>query len=348
MNKKIKVRSGFHFERDVIDVILNLIKDNQVYLTKEENLPQLAKLGYMYNTLWYAGRVCWGYDGLIQKGEYDEENDVDYSSCEDNPKYKIEMCKPKNEKIDNLIYDAWGMHVSNELTTPTFKKFCQIIIDGEEQDDFQLLMLKPNKTLDEWCKVLMDKRYAYQYESKRDVVGQLLFTIGTEYSYNSETGFIFHEASGADQDITVYDDWKNAKFRDDINKVVLELLKMPEVKNTVDVTHNYEYKIKKENKAKIDKEDAKFAKLCNMTLKELRSSRRSMMKTTIAERGYQQYYPVCEYSSITKFDSKTHPSYVKAGIEACKDIVAHSKEERKENVKFAQEFLQKFNTKTEV
>ena len=36
------------YEERIIDTILNTIKDNQVYLTQKENLPQLAKLGYMW------------------------------------------------------------------------------------------------------------------------------------------------------------------------------------------------------------------------------------------------------------------------------------------------------------
>jgi hypothetical protein len=50
----------FRYEKNVIDPILKIIKDNQEYLTQPENLPQLAKLGFLYNTLWYAGRICWG------------------------------------------------------------------------------------------------------------------------------------------------------------------------------------------------------------------------------------------------------------------------------------------------
>jgi len=48
------INKHFKYEEKVIDVILTLIKDNQEYLTQPENLPQLAKLGYMYNTLWYS------------------------------------------------------------------------------------------------------------------------------------------------------------------------------------------------------------------------------------------------------------------------------------------------------
>lgn len=360
MNKKIITRKDFHFERDVIDVILNLIKDNQLYLTKPENLPQLAKLGYIYNTLYYAGRLCWGYNGLIQKSNYDEENGIDYSSCEDNPKYKIEMCKPENNQIEDLIYDAWGMHVSNECTTPTFKKFCQIIIEGEEISELEKLFNKSNKTFDEWCQILMDKKYPYNslFLTKRNVVNYLLFSIGTGYGYDKKTGCVFTKASGANQDITIYGDWKNADFRKDINKIILKLLKMPEVKNTIDITHMYEYKIKKEQRAKIDAEDKKNASKLGLTLKQWKSKNRYEILSKVLEElekenninseqttdedniePYHPYYPLCEYSIITQFDQNTHPSYIQAGIGACEEIVTHPKEERKENVEFANKFL---------
>jgi hypothetical protein len=61
------------YEERIIDTILNVIKDNQTYLTQKKNLPQLAKLGYMYNTLWYGGR-CASYDGVIDKKVYAEDD----------------------------------------------------------------------------------------------------------------------------------------------------------------------------------------------------------------------------------------------------------------------------------
>ena len=84
----------FKFEENIIDPILILIRDNQEYLTMPENLPQLAKLGYMYNTLWYDGRLCWGSDGIlldpilkkeIEESDYDdddENNPYQWISCE--------------------------------------------------------------------------------------------------------------------------------------------------------------------------------------------------------------------------------------------------------------------------
>ena len=81
----------FDFEKQVIDPILIIIRENQEYLTYPENLPQLAKLGFMYGNLWYIGRVCYGQKGIIFKSEM---------ICEDNPKYKLEMVEPIDDDID--------------------------------------------------------------------------------------------------------------------------------------------------------------------------------------------------------------------------------------------------------
>lgn len=42
------------YEQRIIDVILNTIKDNQVYLTQRENLPQLA-IAFPIGTLTLLG-----------------------------------------------------------------------------------------------------------------------------------------------------------------------------------------------------------------------------------------------------------------------------------------------------
>jgi len=44
------------FESKVINPILKVIEKNQDYLCKPENLPQLAKLGFMFNNQIQFGR----------------------------------------------------------------------------------------------------------------------------------------------------------------------------------------------------------------------------------------------------------------------------------------------------
>ena len=167
----------FKFEEKVINPILEYIRDNQLTLTQPENLPQLAKLGYMYNTLWYSGRICWGYDGILLDAEvkkaiedYDGDDDDENSpyqfiSCENNPKYKIEMCNPHNTHIEDLIYDAWSMHVAYESLDMhvDFNTFKNLILNGKELSDYAKKRLKVNKTFDDWVEILMHPEYKYKY-----------------------------------------------------------------------------------------------------------------------------------------------------------------------------------------
>ena len=262
----------FEYEKLVIDPILNLIKDNQKYLTKRANLPQLAKLGYMYDTLWYAGRICWGSSGILrgdakktlsaeEREDYGMEKDEEsnYWDCENNPKDKIEMCDPINEKIENLIYDAWGMHGHNEKVAVYFTDFYKLIKEGRQLNDYDIKRLKLNKTFDEWVDVLTDERYEYQYENRKAVACQLLCTLGSGYSLNKE-GFVIENASGADQDKSLYGDWENAIFREDIQKVIDSILAMPEVVATIDETAKRKQIRCDEEKAKEDEQNESFYK----------------------------------------------------------------------------------------
>ena len=336
-----------NFEKRIIDTILNCIKDNQVYLTQKENLPQLAKLGYMYNTLWYGGR-CASYDGVIEKKVYTEDDGETWENeqCDDNPKYKIEMCEPENEKIEDYIYDAWGMHVENGYG-PGWEEFIKIMTIGRPLTDLEVKTLKPNKTFDEWVEIFTDStyRYASHYSDRRAVANYLLCVIGTGYGFRN--GCIIEEASGADQDSTDYGDWMNAEFREDIKEIVEGILTDPEVEKVlkhIDVK-SAEFKAKE-----LQKEIDSFG----MSYKDfLKSDRyKNMFKK---EKENFEYYPISEYSIITKLNKKSDPSYIKAGIEICEDIVAnppkykkdynqYQKDECDKQVAFAKKFLNKFKT----
>lgn len=321
------------FEKRIIDPILKTIKKHQTYLTKPENLPQLAKLGFIYNTLWYAGRSA-SYRGVIEKNQ-----------CDDNPKYKIEMCDPKDDIIEDYIYDAWGMHVSNEFG-PNWDEFSTTVLHGKELSIVEKKMLKPNKTFDEWVEILTDPNYRYHsiYKNKREVANHLLCTIGNGYGYKN--GFVIYEASGADQDSTDYGDWQNAKFREDIQLVVDKIMADPDVEKVIRVTEEAKKDYEKE---KIERE----IKLHGMTVDELLNKSNELLKKLGIKKDadkkevkYHPYYPICNYSIITMLDENSDPSYIKAAIEICEDILAHRDEEnksRKGNVIFAERFLKKVN-----
>lgn len=331
------------FEERIIDPILNTIKENQVYLTQPENLPQLAKLGFMYNTLWYGGRHA-SYNGIIEKNiVIDEDETYECDQCNDNPKYKIEMCEPQDETIDNYIYDAWGMHVGNDFG-PSWDEFKTIVLEGMPLSDNEIKMLKPNKTFDEWVEVLTDENYEYSelYRNKKEVANHLLCVIGNGYGYKN--GFVIYEASGADQDSTDYGDWKNAKFREDIQLVVNEIMNDPEVEK---VLKFMDEEADKHRAEKLAREIKAFGMPYDEYIKsdKYEEVNEAFNKSRgIEPNSYHPYYPICNYSIITKFDENTHPSYIKAGIEICEEILAHEEEESKrpENVVFAKKFLKKF------
>lgn len=57
------------------------------------------------------------------------------------------------------------------------------------------------------------------------------------------------------------------------------------------------------------------------------------------------YYPISEYSIITKFNKNTHPSYIEAGKEICKEILENQElylQNEPQNVIFAEKYLTQF------
>lgn len=353
------------FERLIIRPILKVIEKNQDYLCLPENLPQLAKLGFMYNNLWYAGRVCYGFSGIVKKG----------TTCENNPKYELgDTIKYNSEENENLIYDAWGMHVSNDGEDNTYDMFKKIVLEGRELSEFEIESRKPNKTFDEWVKILTDKRYKYPYSDRRSVADHLLCHIGTGYGYNPKTGMVIREASGADQDEDLYGEWENAVFEPSILKVVNKVLDVPECKIALDAHFNYmkeiEEKRKKEKREErgllfgsllpainekrveageepVSLDDDEFYNFIDDHLTTL------LGKKISDETKPYEYYPISDYSILWKLDENSHPSYIQAGLEICEHIVANPPEIRKnfneyqtnqrnEGIEFCKNFINKY------
>lgn len=338
-----------YFEKRIIDPILNTIKENQEYLTQKENLPQLAKLGYMYNTLWYAARGA-SYDGLIEREEVvEDDGEVWYvDQCDENPKYKIEMCEPINDEIEDYIYDAWSLHVSNELG-PSFEEFTQIITKGKDLSEFEIKLAKPNKTFDDWVDILTSPDYEYSsmFPDRRSVADHLLCVIGNGYGFKN--GYVIEKAGGADQDSTDYGDWQNAEFREDIQEVVDKIMADSEVEI---VLRHREKEVAEHKAAQLEREMKAFGMSYEDFLKSDKYKKFSGSDNQI-EKPYE-YYPISKnYSIITKINKNSHPSYIQAGIEICEDILANPPKYREDyneyqrkqcdyQVNFAESFLDKF------
>lgn len=347
-----------NFEKKIINPILTLIKNNQDYLCQPENLPQLAKLGYIYNSLWYAGRCCWGYEGILKtkKGGY---------VCEENPKYKIEMCQPNCQKHDELIYDAWGMHILENQLPPSWAEFSKIVLGDTEYSDFEIRLRKPNKTFDEWVETLTNKQYRYSsiYPNRRAVANHLLCVIGNGYGFKN--GVVVELASGADQDKDIYGFWEKAIFSPKIAKKIEKLMADPIVAQTLDAAKAHIEATRKKRKeeeqksmpseilrkALVGKEIITEQESFKLTFEKMLDLLKPLLKndTEIKSNIGQPvdvftYYPISEYSIITQFDETTHPSYIVAGKEICEEILKNRKlylQEHPENVIFAEKYLKK-------
>lgn len=340
------------FEKNATEPILKVIEKYQEYLTKPENLPQLAKLGYMFSKLWYDGRTSFGYSGTINKSD----------QCENNPKYELQdSIDYVSEEIENLVYDAWGMHYTGDESI-SFEDFKDLILNGKPLTELQIKELKPNKTFDEWVEI-----WKLKYKEGRDYTANyLLCVIGTGMGYNSKTGFIFKEASGADQDQTLYGDWMNAKFKPEIQEVVDKVLSY----EYTEIAVNERKKVVDEcNKEKAAKDKSMYSSLLDgidldgvdnvddLSIEEIMNIfKKSVKKSSKKSKGKKvkkvkkekpiKYYPICDYSIIDKLDKNSHISYTKEAINICQNILRNpetSSEENhnKGNLEYAKKFLKK-------
>ncbi len=354
------------YEKTVTDKILKTIEKYQEFLTQPENLPQLAKLGFMFERFYTAGRVAYGWSGTVKKDK----------SCENNPKYEIQdNIKYINETIENLVYDAWGMHVSNTPPEMSFAEIKDLILNGRTLSEFEVKYRKPNKTFDEWVEVLTDANFEYHsiYPDRRSVADHLLCTIGNGYGYNPTTGMVFVEAGGADQDQDLYGNWENATFDTKIQPIVDKILDNPMVQIAVD---SYDELIRSYRKKERMKKWDSYKEYYQKLLDKLNSVLTSAMKPIVTmdspefEKFYDdylnesfkirmgnapfEYYPISmNYSIITKFDENTHPSYITAGLEICdyivsnppvikKDFNQYQIDQRNEMIIFAEKFIERF------
>jgi tRNA nucleotidyltransferase/poly(A) polymerase len=337
------ILSNFNYEENVIDPILKLIKDNQEFLCEKENLPQLAKLGYIYSTLYYPGRYCWGYDGILR----DKSKDDTIISCESNPRDKIEMYGGEN----SLIYDSWAMHTTLYGENLTHSDFLKIIKEPKELTEVEIMLLKSNKTLDEWVEILTHKDYRYVdiYQNRKRVL-DCLFIYG-DYKWNND-GYL---EGRPENDMSLYGDWRNAKFREDIEHVVYSILDIPEVKTTLDLNNDY---IQAEKKKREDADPFrklfKFSEENKDVLLDFGKALEEKKSGTIKEEKlpYNKYYPIgsnCIISSLLNSGEKKyfkkvesyHQSYIDGAIEICKEILQHEDVEVKGNIEFARKFLYK-------
>jgi hypothetical protein len=218
-----------------------------------------------------------------------------------------------------------------------------IVKGNYKTSEFELKFRKPNKSFEEWQDVLMDKQYKYSslYKSKREVLNFLLCVIGNEYDY--ENGYIIYD------DISKYGNWEESIFSEKIQKVIDKILEYPELKIAYDISYQYVKKIhdaESAEKEKIKNEhDDMIKRMSNIDLtNDIDGKMKKIIESYIGkkEEKYQPYYPISEYSNISKFDENVHISYINAAIEICEDILLNKDKEEANNIEFAENFLKKF------
>ena len=110
------------------------------------------------------------------------------------------------------------------------------INEGRKLTYFDIKMFKVNKTFDEWVEVLTDENYIYCYDDRKKVASKLLCYYNSEYKLN-EDGFIVQ--TSVETDKALYGDWENAFFTEDIQKIIDNILLLPEVEITLNESGKY-------------------------------------------------------------------------------------------------------------
>lgn len=289
-----------------------------------------------------------------------------FNSCYDNPKYVVLDASEKLSKKDgDVLYDAWGVTVSND-----FYEF-------PDTNPNSYLENKKNKILDEWIQLLTNKAYRYHklYQNEWRVKDNLLCTIGTGDSWNSEGYIAPTGPSGIDE--TIYAGYSRCEkeidekiktkilkqtFNPEIGKEVQKYLKkvnrnMKSIYTTGESLERIRWKKEldkklgemdkklinefKESKKKI--KSKKTIKSIDKLIEDIQNKKDNAIEPFVIEKN-KTHYPLSEYSNLVRMPKNAHESYVKAGIEIAKEILANPEEE-KYSKKYARAFLKKIDKK---
>lgn len=150
--------------------------------------------------------------------------------CWDNPKYPIIDAgnelrgQLKNEDDANMLYDAWGICISNEAEFPDVKP------------NADPRWLEPNKTMQDWINLLTDPNYRYRglYSNEYRVRDHLLCCIGNGYEWNKD-GYL-DTAGPSDVPDTIFHGYTRCQneVRKDIRERIIKYRTHPYIKAAVD------------------------------------------------------------------------------------------------------------------
>ena len=273
-------------------------------------------------------------------------NHDDYTNPKD---YLLKMEDKINKADADLLYDAWGITVSN------YQLF---------QDDPEGLGSKPDKTVDEWIQYKTSLEYPFHdlYYNKYRVIDDLLNTVGNSMSWN-KNGFVTKTGpSGIDESVYAGYTRCEDKIKPNIHQNVLRYVDMlsarPDIGRQV-----YEYTAKAiENNVLIhngkdffEVVDPETTKKRNDELSKLvdyLKTKNCMFDSEEEVKNKEEkitWYPFCKnYSLLCKMPDNAHESYKKAGIEICETLLnghatIRGSSNPVEQKKLAREFLAKWN-----
>lgn len=292
--------------------LLDLVVKNISYF--EQHLPELA---------W----VMMHYEATIQMARSKFDDYV-------NPKDAILDLTDIPQKHQDLIYDAWGVSVSNhgDFNDPIFGP---------------ALLRKPNKTVTEWIKLQSNPKFQYHslYPNRQRILDSLLCVNGTGRKWIEFEGKSYiAEVGPAGCNELLFSGFTQAgkTIRPDLKARVQKL------------TAGFGVE------ARIRQGIASAKKLANgwdrhvLTGKITKPKQNKVYKMLVRlqnDMGYKavtpdkaepDYYPICEYANIENMPANAHESYKLAALVVCAEILLYPKARNfKENQKYAKKFLAK-------
>jgi hypothetical protein len=358
--------------------LLKVVEQNQEWLVENPAACQWL-LANWYN-MFQAGRICYGYDGIIKKGY----------NCENNPKYEIQdMITYVNSVAEDVIYDAWantlycivGENGNHEYQLGTWTKEdfdkarASYLVKKEES--YVQLQEKANKTFDEWVEVLTHEKSRYRrlFPDRRSVADHILSVIGNGYGWNSQ-GFAC-EDSPSDKDKSIYVGWQLhdiSSFPAKYQPIIEQILYCDKVAGALAKANEYMGGLRKEKEKEDMKRDLGFLlhdfnvenpdatdegkknfirEMMDLGFEEIKKrSRTSMenlsslvakMKGISVEEEEFTYYPFSnDYSLLLTMPKNVHQSYIDAGYEMVIHVLSNKHLYRKEQYTAAEKWLRKY------
>lgn len=293
---------------ETLHKILNLVKEEQVYF--EKNLSALA---------W----VMWQWDRILYKSRLSDKANHAYDN---NPKDMLyeEIEQKVSKAYSDLVYDAWSASIDRHYGEDT-RQMARLPLE-----------LKLNKTMDEYLALCLNPQYEYNliYPTKEHVYDHLLCVIGNGLDWNKD-GFLARTGpAGTDTDLFGDFRFAHLSFDQDVKRKVNLVFDNSELKQEMkkSIINLRRLRLKrKEEKAQAEKD-----------LRDLMSDNgaQTFQPRPVAIKKY--YYPIQGiWSAIKNMPTNVHPSYIKAAIEICEDIL-RLETETNENKQEAKNILAKY------